>query len=58
MGRVVLLFAAFLFISNILCLCRGGRKILSGEMCSWFHARGTWDDGFFPGAGSILLFTL
>jgi len=23
--------------------------LVGGEMCGWFHTRGTWGVGFFPG---------
>jgi len=29
--------------------------LFGGEMCGWFHTRGTWGVGFFPGVLEVFL---
>ena len=43
------LVSSSLFVS----LARQGCFFLLGEMCGWFHTRGTWGDGFILRRGGM-----
>ena len=57
MARVFLLFPPHVSLDFSLLLVGGGFLVAMWLVCGWSQTRETWNDGFFPGASSIVLFT-